>query len=152
VAWLVDTNVLVRLAVPADPRHLSARRAVEALQEEDLYVASQNLIELWNVTTRPVENNGLGQTITAADQVLRVFEQVFSRLPEPAATYDRWRELVVRFGVSGAKVHDARLVALMLANEVARILTFNGADFQRYEELGIRAIEPGEVDEAMKEL
>jgi predicted nucleic acid-binding protein len=29
VAYLVDTNVLLRLAVPADPRHLSARRAVD---------------------------------------------------------------------------------------------------------------------------
>jgi predicted nucleic acid-binding protein len=57
VACLVDTNILVRLAVPADPRHLSARRAVEALTAEDLYVASQNFIELWNVTTRPIEHN-----------------------------------------------------------------------------------------------
>lgn len=144
MAYLVDTNVLVRLAVPADPRHLSARRAVEALEEEGLYVAGQNFIELWNVITRPVENNGLGQTTKVADQVLRRFEQAFSRLPEPGEIYDRWRELVVRFGVSGVKVHDARLVALMLANDVVRVLTFNTADFRRYEALGIRALDPGE--------
>ncbi len=113
--------------------------------EENLYAASQNFIELWNVTTRPLENNGLGQTTTVADQMLRSFEQAFSRLPEPAETYDRWRDLVVRFGVSGVKVHDARLVALMLANDIIRILTFNAADFRRYEVLGIRAVEPGEV-------
>lgn len=77
--------------------------------------------------------------------MLRSFEQAFSRLPEPAETYDRWRDLVVRFGVSGVKVHDARLVALMLANDIIRILTFNAADFRRYEVLGIRAVEPGEV-------
>jgi predicted nucleic acid-binding protein len=92
-ACLVDTNVLVRLAVPADPRHLSARRAVEALQEEGLFVASQNFVELWNVATRPVENNGLGQTTTVADQILRSFEQAFPRLPESEKVYDRWREL-----------------------------------------------------------
>jgi predicted nucleic acid-binding protein len=145
VAYLVDTNVLVRLAVPADPLHLSARRAVEELAEEGLYAASQNFVEFWNVATRPVENNGLGQTTAVADQLLRSLEQAFSRLPEPAEVYDRWRELVVRFGVSGVKVHDARLVALMLANDVVRILTFNAADFRRYEVLGIRAVEPGEV-------
>ena len=94
MAYLVDTNVLVRLAAPADPRHQIARRAIERLAEEDLYVASQNFIELWNVTTRPVQYNGLGQTITDADQILRTFEQTFSRLPEPAETYDRWRDLV----------------------------------------------------------
>ncbi|HEY2295668.1 MAG TPA: PIN domain-containing protein [Thermoanaerobaculia bacterium] len=142
MAYLVDTNVLVRLAVPADPRHLSARHAVEALEAEGLYAASQNFVELWNVITRPVENNGLGQTTTVADQVLRSFKQAFARLPEPAGIYDRWRGLVVRFGVSGVKVHDARLVALMLANDVVRILTFNTADFRRYEVLGIRAVEP----------
>lgn len=145
MAYLVDTNVLVRLAVPADPRHLSARRAIEALGEENLYAASQNFIELWNVTTRPVENNGLGQTTTVADQMLRSFEQAFSLLSEPAETYDHWRDLVVRFSVSGVKVHDARLVALMLANGIVRILTFNAADFRRYEVLGIQAVEPGEV-------
>jgi predicted nucleic acid-binding protein len=147
VAHLVDTNVLVRLAVPADPRHISARLAVEALVEDDLYAASQNFIELWNVATRSVENNGLGQTIAAADQILKTFEQAFARLPEPAETYARWRELVVRFGVSGVKVHDTRLVALMLANGIDRILTFNAADFQRYEVLGIRAVDPIEVGE-----
>jgi predicted nucleic acid-binding protein len=145
VAYLVDTNVLVRLAVPADPRHLSSRRAVEALETEGLYCASQNFVELWNVATRPVENNGLGQPTTVADQVLRSLEQVFPRLPEPDEAYDRWRDLVVRFGITGVKVHDARLVALMLANGIFRILTFNASDFRRYEVLGIRAIDPGEA-------
>lgn len=145
MACLVDTNVLVRLAVPADPRHLSARRAVEALAEEGLCAASQNFVELWNVATRPVENNGLGQTISAADRVLRNLEQAFPRLPEPAEVYDRWRELIVRFGVSGVKVHDARLVALMLAHGISQILTFNSGDFRRYEVLGIRAVDPGRV-------
>jgi len=145
VACLVDTNVLVRLAVPADPHHLSASRAVEAMTAEGLYVAGQNLIEFWNVSTRPVQNNGLGQTTTVADQVLRKLEQAFSRLPEPVEVYDRWRDLVVRFGVSGTKVHDTRLVALMLAHGLDRILTFNAADFRRYEVLGIRVVDPGEI-------
>lgn len=145
MACLVDTNVLVRLAIPADPRHLSARRAVEALAEEGLYVASQNLVELWNVATRPVENNGLGQATIVADQILRGFEEALPRLPEPAEIYDIWRDLVVRLGVSGVRVHDARLVALMLANDIFRILTFNATDFRRYEVLGIRAVDPGDV-------
>jgi len=146
VAYLVDTNVLVRLAVPADPRHLRARRAVEALEDEGLYVASQNFVEFWNVATRPIENNGLGQTTTVADQVLKGLEEAFSRLPEPPEIYERWRELVVRLGVSGVKVHDARLVAFMLAHDIVRILTFNVDDFQRYEVLGIRAVDPEEVE------
>lgn len=145
LACLVDTNVLVRLAVPADPRHLSARRAVEALAGDGLCVAGQNLMEFWNVATRPVESNGLGQATTAADKVLRRLEEAFPRLPDTPEVYDVWRDLVVRFGVSGVKVHDARLVAFMLANGMKRILTFNANDFRRYEELGISAIDPGQI-------
>jgi predicted nucleic acid-binding protein len=114
LAYLVDTNVLVRLAVPADPRHPTARRAVEALESEGLYTTSQNFVEFWNVATRPVENNGLGQTAIIADRSLKALEQAFPRLPDSSGTYGRWRDLVVRFGVVGVKVHDARLVALML--------------------------------------
>jgi predicted nucleic acid-binding protein len=77
--------------------------------------------------------------------MLRTFEQTFPQLPESAEVYDRWRELVVRYGVSGVQVHDARLVAFMLAHDVVRILTFNSADFRRYEALGIHAVEPGEA-------
>jgi predicted nucleic acid-binding protein len=142
---LVDINVLVRLAVPADPRHLSARRAVETLAEEGLCVASQNLMEFWNVATRPVENNGFGQTTPAADKILRRLEEAFPRLPDTPEVYDIWRDLVVRFGVSGVKVHDARLVAFMLANGMKRILTFNANDFLRYKKLGISAIDPGQI-------
>jgi len=145
LACLVDTNVLVRLAVPADPRHLLARHAVEALSGEGLWVTSQNLVEFWNVATRPVENNGLGQATTAADQVLRHLEEAFPRLPDTPEAYDVWRELVVRFGVSGVKVHDARLAGSMLANGMKRILTFNASDFRRYEELGINAIDPLQI-------
>ena len=108
-------------------------------------MASQNLMEFWNVATRPVENNGLGQTTPAADKILRRLEEAFPRLPDTPEVYDIWRDLVVRFGVSGVKVHDARLVAFMLANGMKRILTFNANDFLRYEKLGISAIDPGQI-------
>ncbi len=145
MACLVDTNVLLRLAVPADPRHQSARRAVESLEDGGLHVAIQNFAELWNVITRPAENNGLGMTVQVADRVLRGLEQAFVRLPETAEAYDRWRELVVRFGISGVKVHDARLVAVMLAHGIESILTFNASDFRRFEALGIQVLDPAEA-------
>lgn len=51
----------------------------------------------------------------------------------------------MRFSVSGVKVHDARLVALLLANSMERILTFNVSDFRRYKDLGISTIDPGQI-------
>jgi hypothetical protein len=33
---------------------------------EQLHIVPQNLIEFWNVYTRPIERNGLGRTVTEA--------------------------------------------------------------------------------------
>jgi predicted nucleic acid-binding protein len=51
--------------------------------------------------------------------------------------------LVSKHEVKGKEVHDARIVAAMLAHRVTHLLTFNTADFKRYTE--IAAINPREV-------
>jgi predicted nucleic acid-binding protein len=43
--------------------------------------------------------------------------------------FPRWLELVTANGAHGKRAHDARLVAVMLANGVTRVLTLNAADF-----------------------
>ena len=60
-------------------------------------------------------------------------------LPDSPAVYEEWKRLVSRHAVSGAKVHDARLLAIMNVHGVRRILTFNTADFVRFE---VEAIHP----------
>ena len=143
---LVDTNVLLRYADRTDPRFPTARRAVNRLRHEhQLRTAPQNLVEFWNVMTRPADRNGFGKTTSEAEPLLELTEQLFPRLADPLDTYDRWRELVIRFRVSGVQVHDARLVAIMLGNEVSRILTFNANDFDRYIEIGIQAVDPENI-------
>ena len=44
--------------------------------------------------------------------------------------------------MTGRRVLDARLAAVMLAHDIARLLTFNGADFAG---LGVAVIEPQTV-------
>ena len=58
---LVDTNVLLRRARPSDPHYSSARNAIDTLaqQGEAMYISSQNVIECWNVLTRPATSIGL---------------------------------------------------------------------------------------------
>lgn len=142
-ACLVDTNVLLRFADSTDPLHDFAHRAiVSTRQTNDLQVTSQNLIESWNVMTRPQKWNGFGQTVAEADDHLALIERLFHRLSDPPDTYQHWRKLVVSHGVSGVQVHDARLVAIMLAHGIAQILTFNVQDFARYADLGIEVIDP----------
>jgi predicted nucleic acid-binding protein len=88
---------------------------------------------------------GKARTLAEADRWLRVVERLFRLFPDAPAIYAEWRRLVVAQGVSGAKVHDARLVATMLAYAATHILTLNTADFARYAPLGIVAVDPHTV-------
>ena len=143
--FLADTNILIRRIHRADPKHRQTRAAVKRLRErgDRICVTSQNLIELWAVCTRPVENNGLGLQPEHADRMVARLESALVRLPDTDAAYTEWRRLVVAHSVSGKKTHDARLVATMNVHGVKNILTFNVDDFKRYP--GIRAVPPEEV-------
>jgi len=65
-------------------------------------------------------------------------------LPDNLQVYSIWRELVVAHNVKGAKVHDARLAAIMQAYGLANILTLNEPDFLRYP--GIQPVHPSQVN------
>ncbi len=95
--------------------------------------------------TRPRASNGFGQTTVQAQKHLDLLERLFPVLPDPPEAFIQWRKLVVRSEVSGGQVHDARLVASMLALGIQEILTFNQRDFTRYAPVGIRAISPRDL-------
>lgn len=146
MAILVDTNVLVRYADREDPRYPATRKAVVTLRErEPLRTTTQNLVELWNVLTRPADRNGFGRAPAEAAPLLEITESLFPRLEDRDTCFELWKSLVLRFEVSRVQVHDARLVAAMLTHGVSTILTFNGRDFHRYTEVGIRSMDPGDL-------
>lgn len=142
--YLIDTNVLLRFADRSHQLHPIVRNAVRQLRQDghQLQIASQNCIEFWNVATRPIAKNGFGLATVEAEQMLRLIERLFPLLPDASTTYSAWRRLVLAFNVSGVQVHDARLVATMIANNISRILTFNTTDFVRYTPAGVKAVNP----------
>ena len=97
------------------------------------------------MATRPAARNGFGLTPAEAEWQLRLAERVFPLLADSPAVYPEWRRLVVAYGVSGVKVHDARLVAFMRVHNGHRILTLNTADFTRYTPEGVVAVDPRTV-------
>lgn len=140
MAYLVDTNLLLRRAQPHHPLNAVARMALETLRDrsEEMCVTPQNLIEFWSVATRPVSSlNGLGLTPEQAGQEITQLEGFFRLLPDIPGIYPHWRRLVVAVGVSGRQVHDARLVAVMLAHHISHLLTFNTGDFTRYASIAV---------------
>jgi len=142
---LGDTNILLRWQRATDPLYALAQGSVKALQARGdlVYITLQNLIEFWNLATRPANLNGLGMTPIEADAEVTQLEKLFPLLPDDPAIYREWRHLVVTYGVSGAQVHDARLVAVMRVYGLTHVLTFNPSDFTRYP--GIRVVRPQDV-------
>lgn len=142
---LIDTNLLLR---SIDLNHAMNQTAVQALtrlreQGEPLYIIPQNLIEFWNVYTRPLERNGLGRTPEEASVEIQQLRSLFTLLPDTAAIYPEWESIVSRYGIRGVNVHDARLVAAMLTHELTHIVTFNARDFIRYAEIVV--VEPAAI-------
>ncbi|MEO5726252.1 MAG: PIN domain-containing protein [Byssovorax sp.] len=144
-AYLADTNVVLRWALPHDPLSPPAANAVKLLRRRggDVCVATQNLIEFWAVATRPAASNGLGMTPAIAATEIDRIAALFHVLSDTPAVFANWRRLVETCSVSGRQVHDARLAAVMLANGVSHVLTFNVEDFRRYS--GIVVVNPHDM-------
>jgi predicted nucleic acid-binding protein len=144
VSILLDTNVLLRRVQPLHPSHALAVEGVARLLAagEAVHFTLQNIAEFWNVATRPAEHNGLGFSAAVALAEVDNIEAALELLPTRRRSTPRGEVLVLRHGVIGAKVHDARLVAAMNVHGVRRLLTFNTGDFTRY---GIEVLQPAAV-------
>jgi len=94
---------------------------------ETLHVAAQSIAEFWSVATRPAAQNGLGFDVASSASAVAEIERTFEMLlSDEAMVYQHWKRLIVEKRVTGRRVFDARLVAVMLAHGVARLLMFNG--------------------------
>lgn len=144
--YLVDSNILLRLLQRNDPHHSTIRQAVRNLLAHgvELCCAPQNIVELWNVSTRPATaRGGFGLTTAETDRRVRLIERVFTILDETPAVYPEWRRLVMQYSVAGVQVHDAKIVAVMNVHAVTHVLTLNGGDFSRY--AGITCVAPAQI-------
>jgi predicted nucleic acid-binding protein len=146
MAYLVDSNILVRVLHRSDPDNGLIRAALGTLwrRGEKLCFTSQNLGEFWNVCTRPATaRGGYGLTIAETDRRARLIERFYTLLPDTASYHGEWRRLLVTYTVQGVAVHDARLVAAMKVHGITHILTLDTKDFARYTE--ITAVHPQHI-------
>jgi predicted nucleic acid-binding protein len=129
----VDTNILVYADLTSSPYHALARQRLTAAHAggAQLWISRQVVREYLVVITR-------GQTFAtpvppadAAASVAKILGQLHVA-DESGDVTDRLLELLRQFGVSGKQIHDANIVATMLAHGVRHLLTHNTADFARY--------------------
>lgn len=129
---VVDTNVLVHSSNAASPDHNRARTALARLHAEgEVAVTRQILWEFLSATTRP-QPWARAATLAEAIQNTDEFARRFAILDDGPEVWRELMGLTRRFAFGGKQVHDANIVATMLAHGETRLLTFNGADFRRF--------------------
>ena len=128
----VDTNVLVYSTAAGTPFHTQARAALARLASSGpIAISRQILREYLAVTTRP---QVWAKALTLAEAIADTdsFSQRFTVLEDGLPVWDRLGSLSRGFSFGGRQVHDANIVATMLAHGETRLLTFNEADFRRF--------------------
>ncbi len=145
---LVDTNILLRLIQIGHPHQKPALESIALLHTRDgeqFASCPQVLYEMYVVCTRPADatNPGLGLSPIDAMSQIEAAQQQFPTEPEQDQLLSRWKELVVRYGVTGKSAHDARLAAVIIERRIPALLTFNDAHFARYSEF--KALNPFDV-------
>ena len=129
----MDTNVLINARITDAPHHEAARAGLEnALDSaEPLRISRQILREYLAIVTRPQTWSVAIDRDDALDDVDR-FVAAFEVLEDGPVVTDWLVSLCRQAPVGGKQIHDANIVATMLAYGERRLLTFNVADFRRF--------------------
>src|SRR5258706_14683115 len=109
MAFLIDTNILLRLAKHNDPDRTLVLKVLQKLksQNEDLCYTTQVIVEFWNVCTRPLTaRGGLELTLEATERKAKLIEKQFRLLPESLATHQEWRRLVKNHNIRAVQGRD----------------------------------------------
>ena len=143
--FLIDTNIWLRVVQRESPHHNLAVDALAILLQHghEVFVTAQNVIEFWSVASRSIDANGLGWSLETVRQEVNRLHAQFPLLDDTPDVYTHWLRLVTATQVAGRRVHDARLVAVMITHEITHLLTFNEGDFRPFSM--ITAITPGEL-------
>jgi predicted nucleic acid-binding protein len=96
-----------------------------------LLVSRQVLREYLAVVTR-TQATAPALPLAAAIADVRRFRAAFDVAAEGPGVLDRLLDLLAAGRGTGRQVHDANIVATMLAHGIGRLLTFNSADFRQF--------------------
>jgi predicted nucleic acid-binding protein len=130
----IDTNVLTRATISTAPLHQQAKTELEQFNGDDqveLWISSQIIREYLANTTRP-------QTYMQPIPMEQVLEQIrrfrtaFMVAQETTQVLDNLLLLAANVPMGGKQLHDANVVATMLAYDIKKLFTNNVSDFSRY--------------------
>ena len=132
-AVFVDTNVLVYARVAGAPVHQPARDAIQRLYDAgaEIWISRQVPREYLAVLTRP-QTFAKSQPIEVLTEDVRLFERRFRVAKDGPEVMGQLLSLLQQIPVGGGQVHDANIIATMLAHDISRLLTHNVGDFARF--------------------
>lgn len=132
---MLDTNVLLAATDEGRAEHSDALTILNewAAGDTTLCTSGQILREYFAVATQPTEHNGLGLKPADAVSNVRAIRERTAFLAEDARVADRLQGLLADVKCKGKQVHDANVIATLLAHGIGAIVTMNVADFARFE-------------------
>ncbi len=133
-ALFIDTNVLVYANVSEAPQHQAALGAIDQARKDGrtLWISRQVLREYLVTLTRPQAFQDVPLS-TVLEQA-RLFQNHFEIADDTAAVTDQLMQLMDDIPIGGRQIHDANIVATMLAHGIPGLLTHNIKDFERFKD------------------
>lgn len=132
----IDTNILIFANVKSAPFHQQALDALTLAQqsERSLWISRQVLREFIATRTRP-QTFAQPSTPEVVIERVRYLEEQFQVADDISLVTEQLIKLLGDFKMGGKQVHDANIVATMLAYDIPCLLTHNIKDFQRFEDI-----------------
>lgn len=129
----LDTNLFIPARFDAAPAHAVARAALNRAERsgEVLRINRQVIREYLAAATRP-QAWSAPLPMSRALSDLSWMEEAFEVLEDGPQVMDLLARLCRDIPMGGKQVHDANIVATMLAYGERRLMTFNVRDFRRF--------------------
>lgn len=129
----VDTNVLIYANVAMAPFHGAALKSLQDAYQtgRPLWISRQVLREFIAARTRP-QTFAEPSTPDVVIERVRYLEERFEVADDTAAVTEQLIKLMANFEIGGKQIHDANIVATMLAYGIPCLLTHNTKDFERF--------------------
>lgn len=131
----VDTNTLVYANVMESPFHRQALQTLQAAHQakRPLWISRQVLCEYLVTMTRPQAFATVSKD-TVLGQVEQ-FTQRFHVADDTPAVTQQLLGLIRHHALGGKQVHNANIVATMMAYDIPCLVTHNIRAFKRFEEV-----------------
>lgn len=131
----VDTNILLRAMIPRLNQHAEAEALIQRMWENnvELWISRQVIREYLVQATHP---NSFKPELTL-EQVMSQMEIIttlFRVADETQMVTEQLFDLLKTYPTQAKQIHDANVVATMLANDIDTLLTLNLAHFERYKD------------------